>query len=82
MGAIPIADINLDPRSRHDIPAVLKGIQHLYCEDELRRSVLRLLEQHLLLSGDKAADAAGQQALKINPDRGRPSSISPVREIE
>ena len=29
LGQIPIPDIDIDPHSRDDIPAVLKGIQHL-----------------------------------------------------
>ena len=29
-GQVAIEDIWLDPKSRDDIPAVLKGLQHLY----------------------------------------------------
>ena len=72
LGTIPIADIELDPRSRDDIPAVLKGIQHLYCDDELREQVFALLQEHLLQSGGEAAEAAAQPAPKINPAVGRP----------
>ena len=33
-GQVAIEDIWLDPKSRDDIPAVLKGLQHLYAYSE------------------------------------------------
>ena len=36
LGQIAIEDIQLDARCRDDIPAVLKGIQHIYCDPSLR----------------------------------------------
>ena len=48
LGDIDIAAIKLDPRSRDDIPALLVGLQHLYCDRELRTRLFALLEEHLL----------------------------------
>ena len=48
LGQIPIPEIEIDPGSHDDIPAVLKGIQHIYCDEPLRESVFDLLEEHLL----------------------------------
>ena len=71
LGQIPIPEIEIDPSSRDDIPAVLKGIQHIYCDEPLRESVFDLLEEHLLQPVG-SADPADEQALKLNPALGRP----------
>ena len=39
---LAIADIKLDLRSRDDIPQLLRGLQHLYTQDELRQQVFNL----------------------------------------
>ena len=44
-GQVAIEDIWLDPKSRDDIPAVLKGLQHLYKEQ--REELFSLLEAHI-----------------------------------
>ena len=72
LGQIPIADIQFDASSRDDIPAVLRGLQHLYCDDELRQQVFDLLEQQLLQRSGTDADADAAPAARINPDVGRP----------
>ena len=33
-GQVPVDKVWLDPKSRDDIPAVLKGLQHLYKEKQ------------------------------------------------
>ena len=48
LGQTPIPDIQIDSHSRDDIPAVLKGLQHLYCDEKRREQVFQLLERHLL----------------------------------
>ena len=40
----PIEEVAIAPRSRDDIPAALKGVQHLYCNVPLREQVFALLE--------------------------------------
>ena len=75
LGQIPIEEIEFDPRSRDDIPAVLQGIQFLYCNLELRCKVLDLLESRLLAPRDSPAGPAtepGSQPPAIDPSTGRP----------
>jgi len=46
-GEVNIADIHINPRSRDDIPAVLKGLQYIYVTDEVRKKVFSALEKTL-----------------------------------
>ena len=43
LGEVGIEHIKLDPKSRDDIPQVLRGLQHLYCTPELREKVFEIL---------------------------------------
>ena len=45
-GQVPVDKVWLDPKSRDDIPAVLKGLQHLYKEKQ--EELFMLLEKHIL----------------------------------
>lgn len=47
LGDIDIAAIKLNPKSRDDMPALLEGLQHIYCDKELRFRLFALLEEHL-----------------------------------
>ena len=69
---IAIEDIAIDASSRDDIPAVLKGIQQLYRDPDVRERLFDLLEKHLLQRVGCAADQAEREALKLNPALGRP----------
>jgi len=57
-GQVDISEIKLDPRSRDDIPAVLKGLQYIYTTENIRERVFALLESAL--------------PKDINQDTGRP----------
>ena len=78
LGQTAIEDIQLDASCRDDIPAVLKGIQHIWCNHRLRERVCALLEEPLLATGASATkgDAAQTEDRApvpgINPDVGRP----------
>ena len=76
LGQIPIEDIQFDPRSRDDIPAVLLGIQSIYTDSILRDKVFQLLELHLLCDPDSAGDRqdcpTGNAPVGIDPWHGRP----------
>ena len=50
LGQISSPDLDIDPHSLYDIPAVLKGIQRRYCDGEV-------LAQHLLLPQGEDSDA-------------------------
>ena len=44
-GEINIADIEIDQRSRDDIPKILKGLQHIYCTPQLREEIFTILNR-------------------------------------
>jgi hypothetical protein len=46
LDSTPIEEIVIDPKMRDDMSAVLKGLQHVYCDPELRASMFTLLETH------------------------------------
>ncbi len=58
LGELDIASIKIDPRSRDDIPQLLRGLQYLYSDKPLREEIFKILERLNLES--------------INTDLGRP----------
>ena len=64
LGQVDIADIVFNPKSRDDIPRILRGLQHLYVDPVLRQRVFSLLEEVL-------PDRIGAPG-KACPDIGRP----------
>lgn len=44
LGEAGIAEVELDPDSRDDIPQLLHGLQHLYSTPTLREEVFRILD--------------------------------------
>ena len=44
IGEVDISQIKFDPKSRDDIPKILKGLQHLYMNLPLRTQIFELLE--------------------------------------
>lgn len=57
-GQVDISKIKFDPKSRDDIPRVLRGIQHIYVTPVLREAIFDLLEKEV--------------SPKINKNNGRP----------
>jgi hypothetical protein len=43
LGELDIANIRLDPRSRDDIPQLLRGLQYLYTDKGLREKIFEVL---------------------------------------
>ena len=43
-GEVTIADIQIDARSRDDVPAILRGLQYIYIHDTAREKVFSTLE--------------------------------------
>ena len=74
LGQVAIDDLELDPKSRDDIPAVLQGIQFIHRDADLLSKILNLLTSHLLLDSDAEAngDGCGPGRGRINPDVRRP----------
>ncbi len=47
LGEAPIGEIVFNPKSRDDVPAVLRGLQHLYCDPVTRKKIFEILEENL-----------------------------------
>ena len=65
VGQVPIGEIWIDPKSRDDIPAVLKGLQHLWCDEELRGRLFDLLDEHVLPGTDRKVGRPGMELWRI-----------------
>jgi len=64
-GEIDIADIPIDPRSRDDIPAILKGLQYIYVTEAVREKVFATLEQTLDPTVDTTTGRPGMELWQI-----------------
>ena len=53
LGEMAIDEIWINPKSRDDIPAVLKGLQHIWCDEALREQLYALLDEHILPEADR-----------------------------
>jgi hypothetical protein len=66
LGELAIADIKLDPKSRDDIPQILRGLQHIYTTPELRGPIFAILEEVL---PERQIEG---KTIKADPNNGRP----------
>ena len=66
LGELAIADIKLDPKSRDDIPQILRGLQHIYTTLELREPVFSILAEVL---PERQIEG---KSVKADPNNGRP----------
>ncbi len=59
LGEVDIGAIRLDPKSRDDIPQLLRGLQHIYTQPELRERVFSILREVIpqRTAGEGKADA-------------------------
>jgi len=64
-GQVDIAEIQFDARSRDDIPALLKGLQYIYIDEQKRKKVFELLEHSLESKADKTVGRPGMGLWKI-----------------
>lgn len=63
LGVVDIAAMHLDLRSRDDIPRLLRGLQYIYMQPQVREAVFTILREVVPM------DAAGQP---VSVDTGRP----------
>ncbi len=70
-GQVDIADIQINLKSRDDIPHILLGLQYLYTRPELRERVFAILEEVLPKRSGKGLSVA-ERKQRVDPDRGRP----------
>jgi IS5 family transposase len=65
IGEVDISQIKFDPKSRDDIPKILKGLQHLYMNLPLRTQIFDLLEAELSPKVNKRNGRPGMELWKI-----------------
>ena len=65
IGQVPIEKIWINPKSRDDIPAVLKGLQHIWGDEALRARLLALLDEHILPEADRMVGRPGMDLWQI-----------------
>lgn len=65
IGEVDISTITLDPKSRDDIPHILRGLQHLYVDQGLRAQLFHLLETDIAPRTDKRTGRPGMTLWSI-----------------
>ena len=65
LGEVDISKIEFDPRSRDDIPKLLKGLQCIYCTPKLREKVFKILEEIVPPGTDANNGRPGMELWKI-----------------
>lgn len=64
-GQVDISAIQFDPKSRDDIPQILRGLQHIYTQNEVREKIFQLLEKGILEGKNKKVGRPGMELWKI-----------------
>ena len=70
-GEVDIAAIELDHKSRDDIPPILSGLQYIYTTPELRSAVFKILAR-VIPSRNGLVLTNGQRHQKADSRLGRP----------
>ena len=65
LGEVEIVSIQFDPKSRDDIPQILRGLQHIYTNHPLRKKVFEIL-------AEVVPNRVGKENQKASCDLGRP----------
>lgn len=64
-GQTPIDQIKINMRARDEIPKLLLGLQHIFCNDELREKVFAVLETMVPKNVDSKNGRPGMELWKI-----------------
>lgn len=64
-GQTPIDQIKFDMRARDEIPKLLLGLQHIYCDQELREKVFAILKNVIPKDTDSKNGRPGMDLWKI-----------------
>lgn len=65
IGEVDISQIKFDPKSRDDIPRILRGLQYLYMNLALREKIFQLLEEKVSPKVDKRNGRPGMTLWRI-----------------
>lgn len=64
-GEVDIAEIEIDKRSRNEIPKLLRGLQYLWCNIELRDKMYAILEKIVPEDAKKSTDHSGMDLWEV-----------------
>ncbi|MEZ4885931.1 MAG: ISNCY family transposase [Chitinophagales bacterium] len=64
LDSIPIGEVEIDMRSRHELPQLLAGLQHIFTNEALRTAVLKVLSE-AILSEKKATGRLGMSLWEL-----------------
>ena len=62
---MPIEKIWINPKSRDDIPAVLKGLQYIWSDEKLRARLFALLDEHIVPETDRTVGRPGMELWQV-----------------
>ena len=65
LGQVPVDQIQLNPKSRDDIPAILRGLQLLYTDEAKREALFALLDRHVLPGMSRRVGRPGMDLWRI-----------------
>jgi len=65
LGEIDISQIKIDTKSRDDIPQILRGLQYLYTDTEIREKLFTALEKIIPTNVDKTNGRPGMTLWRI-----------------
>ena len=65
LGQVPIEKIWINPKSRDDIPAVLKGLQNIWSDEKLRARLFALLDEHIVPETDRTVGRTGMELWQV-----------------
>ncbi len=65
LGSVDISKLEIDLRSRDEMPKILLGLQYIYCTDEIREEVFKILEEMVPTGTDRTNGRPGMELWKI-----------------
>ena len=65
LGQVDISTITFDPRSRDEIPKILRGLQYIYCTQHIREQVFSILTELIPAGVDVTNGRPGMELWKI-----------------
>lgn len=64
LGTIPIGEVSIYTKSRHELPPILQGLQYIFLQEKLREEVLSIVES-AVLKGKQATGRPGMDLWEI-----------------
>ena len=85
LGSVPIEGIEIDPLSRDDVPAILRGLQLIRCDEGTRQELFALLEAHFRPGVDRGVGRPGMDIWRIVvlavPEQGLGCDFDRLQEL-